>query len=243
MGRMLAFDAVRGRLWVICQHCARWNLTPLEERWEAVEDCERRFRSARLRAQTTNIGLVKLADGTGLVRVGQPLRPEFAAWRYGREFSRRRARALTVLSAASLAIAGVAVGSMYVGAAALLPHLGMFGYHAYRLLANAPPAFSLPRGPGREWRVSTGETMILPDPAYGWYLSIRHHFGRSEHRGPEAERLLATVLVGALRASGLLLPRTAGRARAGRRRHRRSRARNALANYRHRCRGRACSAW
>jgi hypothetical protein len=24
-------------LWVVCRHCERWNLSPLEERWEAVE--------------------------------------------------------------------------------------------------------------------------------------------------------------------------------------------------------------
>ena len=44
VGRRLAFDAERGRLWVVCRKCERWNLTPLEERWEAVETCERLFR-------------------------------------------------------------------------------------------------------------------------------------------------------------------------------------------------------
>ena len=32
VGRRLAFDATKGRLWVVCGHCERWNLTPLEER-------------------------------------------------------------------------------------------------------------------------------------------------------------------------------------------------------------------
>ena len=49
IGRRLAFDAAKGRLWVVCRRCERWNLTPLEERWEAVEDCERQFRDARKR--------------------------------------------------------------------------------------------------------------------------------------------------------------------------------------------------
>ena len=44
VGRRLAFDAAKGRLWVVCRKCQRWNLTPLEERWEAVETCERIFR-------------------------------------------------------------------------------------------------------------------------------------------------------------------------------------------------------
>ena len=34
VGRRLAFDEDKGRLWVICRSCERWNLTPLDERWE-----------------------------------------------------------------------------------------------------------------------------------------------------------------------------------------------------------------
>ena len=30
VGSRLAFDAVRGRPWVVCPACARWNLTPQE---------------------------------------------------------------------------------------------------------------------------------------------------------------------------------------------------------------------
>src|SRR5439155_16351623 len=37
VGRRLAFDEWKGRLWVICPKCSRWNLAPLEERWEKVE--------------------------------------------------------------------------------------------------------------------------------------------------------------------------------------------------------------
>jgi hypothetical protein len=35
VGRRLAYDLAMGRLWVVCRKCERWNLTPLEERWEA----------------------------------------------------------------------------------------------------------------------------------------------------------------------------------------------------------------
>src|SRR3712207_9431151 len=35
----------------VCGGCGRWNLAPVEERWEPVEEAERRFRDARLRAQ------------------------------------------------------------------------------------------------------------------------------------------------------------------------------------------------
>jgi hypothetical protein len=37
VGRRLAFDGEKGRLWVVCRRCERWNLTPIEERWEAIE--------------------------------------------------------------------------------------------------------------------------------------------------------------------------------------------------------------
>src|SRR5919107_4289777 len=92
VGRRLAFDAERGRLWVVCRKCERWNLSPLEERWEAIEECERRFRDTRLRVSTDNIGLARLSEGLELVRIGPALRPEMAAWRYGDQFGRRRRR-------------------------------------------------------------------------------------------------------------------------------------------------------
>ena len=88
VGSRLAFDAERGRLWVICPHCHRWNLSPLDERWEAVEACERRFRSSKLRYSTDNIGLAYLREGLALVRIGPALKPEIAAWRYGRVLGR-----------------------------------------------------------------------------------------------------------------------------------------------------------
>lgn len=112
VGRRLAFDAARGRLWVVCHHCGRWNLTPLEERWEAIEDCERAFRGTLVRVSTANIGLAKLREGLELIRVGSPLRPEFAAWRYGRNFGTRRRKAHVVAGAgvAAAALAGITLG-------------------------------------------------------------------------------------------------------------------------------------
>ena len=73
VGRRLAFDAAKGRLWVVCRKCERWNLSPLEERWEAIEECERPFRATRLRVSTDNIGLAQLLpEGLELVRIGDP---------------------------------------------------------------------------------------------------------------------------------------------------------------------------
>jgi hypothetical protein len=83
-GSRLAFDPERGRLWAVCPSCGRWNLTALEERWEALEQCERRFQRSHLRAATDNIGLARLPSGLDLIRVGRAPRTEIAAWRYGR---------------------------------------------------------------------------------------------------------------------------------------------------------------
>lgn len=102
VGRQLAVDAERGRLWVICPSCARWNLSPLEERWEAVETCERLYRDTRLRVATDNIGLARLPGGFELVRIGKATRPELAAWRYGPQLLRRYRTALPRLAAREL---------------------------------------------------------------------------------------------------------------------------------------------
>src|SRR5438105_491634 len=114
VGRRLAFDVARGRLWVVCLLCGRWNLTPLEERWEAIEECERLFRGTFIRTSTGSIGLARLANRVELIRVGAPLRPEFAAWRYGSRFGARRRRALFIGGSgiAAAAAAGLALGPM-----------------------------------------------------------------------------------------------------------------------------------
>lgn len=121
VGRRLAFDAAKGRLWVVCKRCARWNLTPLEERWEAIEECERFFRDTRLRVSTDNIGLARIREGTELVRVGEPQRPEMAAWRYGEQFARRRRKYHLLLGGGVIVAAGVQWGAAGLGG-------GLMGY-------------------------------------------------------------------------------------------------------------------
>ena len=118
VGKRLAFDADKGRLWVICGSCARWNLSPLDERWEAIEEAERIFRDTRMRVTTDNIGLARLPSGEQLVRIGKPLRPEFAAWRYGTRFARRRlnVQVLTGAAAAAAALAGAIFSPIIVPA-------------------------------------------------------------------------------------------------------------------------------
>jgi hypothetical protein len=90
VARRVAFDPKKAIVWAVCPGCTRWNLVPIEERWEIVDECERRFRRTNLRYSSGNIGLAWLADDLELVRVGPALRPEFASWRYGRILARPR---------------------------------------------------------------------------------------------------------------------------------------------------------
>jgi len=132
VGKRLAFDAAKGRLWVVCPQCERWNLTPLEERWETIESAERLYRESRRRVATDNVGLAKLRDGTEIVRIGTPLRPEFAAWRYGDQFGRRRRRQMIIAGSGVAAIAAVIAGGVAAGAGA--------GLGSYWTIASAMKA-------------------------------------------------------------------------------------------------------
>ena len=137
VGRRLAFDAAKGRLWVVCRKCERWNLTPLEERWEAIEECERAFRGTRLRVSTDEIGLARLKEGLELVRIGDPQRPEMAAWRYGDQFGRRRRRQYliaggVVLVASTVVVAGPVMGMIGAGALSPMTNLITTGTNLYR---------------------------------------------------------------------------------------------------------------
>jgi hypothetical protein len=122
VGSRLAYDAAKGRLWVICRSCDRWNLSPLDERWEAMDAMERRFRDTRLRVSTDNVGLARLREGVDLIRIGEPQRPEMAAWRYGDQFGRRRNRQLLITGA----VVGSAV-ALVGGIAALGASVGGLG--------------------------------------------------------------------------------------------------------------------
>lgn len=89
-GERVAYDAARGRLWLVCGGCRRWSLVPLEDRWEAIEELEKAVRDqGRVLSSTDTIALIRVGD-LEIVRVGGASRTEEAWWRYGRELIRRR---------------------------------------------------------------------------------------------------------------------------------------------------------
>ncbi len=116
VGRRLAYDVANGRFWVICAACRRWNLSPLEERWDAMDQCERLFEQTRRRMSTDNIGLARLNEGTELVRVGAALRPEMAAWRFGEQLAARRRKYSWLMAGGAVATAGLYLGVKTAGA-------------------------------------------------------------------------------------------------------------------------------
>jgi len=130
IGSRLAFDGARGRLWAICPGCRRWNLSPLDERWEAIEECERVYRSTRARVSTENIGLAPNVRGVDLVRVGRPLRPEFAAWRYGSQLKWRYRRSQIAKGVAGAAGVAAAVVAAPTVAPLIAPAFFAFGFSA-----------------------------------------------------------------------------------------------------------------
>jgi len=152
VGRAVAFDAARGRLWAVCPSCARWNLAPIEERWEPVEAAEKQFRDARLRVQSENVGMARLPDGTKLIRVGDALSGEMAAWRYGGQLLRRRRQYYVSGAAATVAFVGIWGGLNVLGGGVLALMGGSSVMEAWenRKIVHRLPGAELPL---RRWHV------------------------------------------------------------------------------------------
>jgi len=225
VGRRLAFDAAKGRLWVVCRRCERWNLTPLEERWEAIEECERHYSVTRLRVSTDNIGLARLREGLELVRIGQPQRPEFAAWRYGDQFGRRRRRHLLYSTAGAVAVAGIVIAGPATG---IVAGSSWGLWHATRAIHDIYQARRVRvrlKLPGLDTpaiirkRHLSGARLTQSASDTGWELHVMHErtdpsewwdglgWGPRSRKAHDRSRHFS-VLTGdeALRAAGQLLP-------------------------------------
>ena len=196
VGRRLAFDAELGRLWVVCRKCERWNLSPVEERWEAVEMCERLFRDTRIRVSTENVGLAKHPEGLELVRIGRPMRPEFAAWRYGDQFGRRRKRALLYGTGGAVVIGVVVIGGAITGviSGALLAQSGNF----WNMWVNGRTRAKLRTDDGRVIRPNNidllGTRLRPADEGHGFRLEVRKGKKKKRFEGAEAERLIGQIV-------------------------------------------------
>jgi hypothetical protein len=99
----------------VCKACRRWSLTPIEERWEALEELEKLTRDrARLLSQTDNIALLR-SGPLEIVRVGKAQLTEEAWWRYGRELASRRQAWNKLGLAGTVAAGAVLLGGWATG--------------------------------------------------------------------------------------------------------------------------------
>ena len=197
VGKRLAFDSAKGRLWVVCARCNRWNLSPLEERWEAIDTCEGLFRDTPTRLSTENIGLARLSEGLQLVRIGKPQRPEFAAWRYGTALRSRMYKAHTVSIAFAVASAGtMAINplSVAIGLVAVplvyTPQL----IQAYSDWIRIVVRLRDDDGNRYKLRLKHVQGITLRTDADGWAFLVPHTKGRLVFRDEYALRAAALAL-------------------------------------------------
>jgi hypothetical protein len=200
VGKRLAFDPAQGRLWVVCPRCRRWNLSPLEERWEAIESCERLFRATPLRASTDNIGLAYVPEGPELVRIGKPTGREFAAWRYVRELKRRwRMRGLPL---EMIGVGGtgaiVTASPMADGPRQFAINLGLqLGFVGITMLLVRP--FASVRildndGRVRRFRDRRGSHAVLMPEGEGWGIRLQQRRWNAMLLHGDAARALRGIL-------------------------------------------------
>lgn len=198
VGRRLAFDGRKGRLWVVCGRCERWNLTPLEERWEAIEQAERQFSSTRQRVSTEHIGLSRLRDGTELVRIGTPLRPEFAAWRYGDQFGRRRRRRM-LIAGGGVGVFGAALAGGAVAGVSIAAFAGVVANSIGSIVHGRPDEVVArlktdATGTVAVRRRHLAETRLLQGTDAPLALDLRFKGGEARIEGAEALRIVGHLM-------------------------------------------------
>lgn len=133
VGRRLAFDEWRGRLWVVCSKCSRWNLTPLDDRLERIEAVARVARDeGRIAAATEQVALIRW-QRYDFVRVGKPLRVELSTWRYGERMRTRQRERMKVVVPLTVAAIGLGI----VANVAAGGGLGVFVWNLHRLVDQA----------------------------------------------------------------------------------------------------------
>lgn len=133
VGRRLAYDEWRGRLWVICSKCTRWNLTPLDDRLERIEAVARAAHGGHILASTDQIALIRW-QSYDFVRVGKPPRVELATWRYGERLKQRSREKAKIVVPLTIAAVGLGIAANVAAGGGLgivvwnLHSLGEWGY-------------------------------------------------------------------------------------------------------------------
>lgn len=165
---------------MICTTCARWNLSPLDERWEVIESCERLYRDTPKRMSTGEVGLARLKEGVILVRIGAPVFPEYASWRYGRLFLRRDRSSLISAQAGGAAVLTTLL--LLGGPLLAISGAGLTAYAAYRLgrlgirrLTGLHRLGSIPLADGCTQILDVARARrarVVATPGGGWTLAL-----------------------------------------------------------------------
>ena len=163
VGRRLAFDEWKGRLWVVCPRCSRWNLTPFDDRLERIEAVARAASQGRIAAATDEVALIRW-EQYSFVRVGKPPRVELATWRYGERLRNRQRERLKVVVPLTVAAIGL-------GIAANVAAGGGFGVIVWNIHRIADGIYLRIVG-GR--KVSLGESPICASCSSLMELRARH---------------------------------------------------------------------
>jgi hypothetical protein len=156
---------------------------------------------------TDNIGLAKLRDGTTLVRIGEPLRPEFAAWRYGDQFGRRRRRQILIAGGGVAALGALVAGGVATGVG-----IGGFGWmiaQAGSSIVRGNPETVVAKirtashGLVHVRRRHLAETSLAVADDGSLAIDLRFKGpGRARFVGPEAHRIASIVVPKANRFGG-----------------------------------------
>ncbi len=215
VGHRLAFDASKGRLWVVCPNCGGWNLTPLDDRWEAIEECERLFRKTSVRVCSENIGLAVIYGILELIRIGEPFRQELAIWRYADELKGRRRRAFIKVGARTADRFGWMTGTGGLIGAGVALLVGTPAAIGLGLLAGAgTEELWKELGPDRierllgrivaKVRINTLDfsyvrsrhipEMRVSEVSNDWRLEIAHSVGWEGFQAPQATHILGLML-------------------------------------------------
>jgi hypothetical protein len=166
------------------------------------------YRDTKTRYATDNIGLARVKEGLELVRIGEPLRPEFASWRYGDSFGKRRRRNMLIAGGAILGVGAVMSGAAGLGIGlGFAPHL--LNFYNLAILQNRP-VVRVPRPEGPPIELSAQlvpQLRVVKHPEAGWavrtkvlrpgytFRRLRRVDAREEiFTGGEAERLLVGAL-------------------------------------------------
>lgn len=199
---------------MVCRTCRRWSLTPIEDRWEALEELEKlTVDKARLLSQTDNIALLR-AGPLEIVKVGKAQLTEEAWWRYGRELTARKRNWDKLGFAGTLAAGAVVAGGWATGGMTLLGVWLIMGHGSETVRDGARwLRFGSAAWRGEQRCVNCGHSLrsvayrdrgslgIFPDAEGGGLELVARCPGCGQYReaglhlqGQEAERTLKRVL-------------------------------------------------